>query len=216
MEASLNDSNFVICRCRHCEENIEFDANELGEESSMMPCPHCGLETRICAPKEEDHPEHGELATPAQMDYLSRLGLTPPPPLPFEAARLMIQEAPSSAKATGKQMELIHALGADVGVEFSQAEADQIIARMLEKQGRLSDEDSALLPRQMQILRFWDRIDLALSSRIEVAQWLNQFYDEDPRRQFAWEQFETEYGDQWLDDPFWVPLGMCESYLKQT
>ncbi|HEY1662073.1 MAG TPA: hypothetical protein VGI03_06615 [Verrucomicrobiae bacterium] len=41
---------YVICRCRHCDGNIEFDANELAEENSIVPCPHCGLETKIFIP----------------------------------------------------------------------------------------------------------------------------------------------------------------------
>jgi putative phage-type endonuclease len=41
---------YVTCQCKHCEEHIEFDANEFAEENSILPCPHCGLETKIFIP----------------------------------------------------------------------------------------------------------------------------------------------------------------------
>ena len=41
---------YVTCQCEHCEEHIEFDANEFAEENSILPCPHCGLETKIFIP----------------------------------------------------------------------------------------------------------------------------------------------------------------------
>jgi hypothetical protein len=212
METTANDSNFVTCRCRHCEENIEFDANDFAEEFSLIACPHCGLETRLGLPVEQNYPEPGEHATPAQLDYIQRLGLNPPPTLSFEVARLMMQDAAASITATPNQLEVIRAFGLEAEADFSQVEADQIIARMLSKQ----TDKPALLDRQMQILRFWNRIELALLSREAVAQWLNQFYDEDPRRQAAWEKFQAEYAHIWQDEPYWVPIGVCESYLAQA
>ena len=41
---------YVTCRCQHCDGHIEFDANEFAEENSIVPCPHCGLETKIFMP----------------------------------------------------------------------------------------------------------------------------------------------------------------------
>ena len=41
---------YVVCNCRHCDSRIEFDANEFAEENSIVPCPHCGLETKIFIP----------------------------------------------------------------------------------------------------------------------------------------------------------------------
>jgi DNA segregation ATPase FtsK/SpoIIIE-like protein len=38
--------HLVVCVCEHCNENIEFDSNELGDRQSVsVPCPHCGVET---------------------------------------------------------------------------------------------------------------------------------------------------------------------------
>lgn len=44
--------NYVSCRCQHCGGGIEFDAAELAEENSIVPCPHCGLETKLFVTKE--------------------------------------------------------------------------------------------------------------------------------------------------------------------
>jgi len=41
---------YVTCQCRHCGGHIEFDANEFTEENSIVPCPFCGLETKIFIP----------------------------------------------------------------------------------------------------------------------------------------------------------------------
>lgn len=210
MEDQLNEPNNVICPCRHCEEHIEFDAHEFAEEFSLVPCPHCGLETRIHLP-----PEPVGNVTEAQLDYIRRLGFNPPATLRFQEACDLIEESLQSAKATGKQLELIRSLGGNADLGFSRADADQIISKLLAKQSQPLAADELPMVRQIQILRFWDRIDLIRSSKMEVAMWLNQFYDEDPRRQAAWETFKSEYGDVWLDEPSWVPMGMGESYLKK-
>jgi hypothetical protein len=40
--------HLIICACEHCNENIEFDANELGDRQSVsVSCPHCGVETNL-------------------------------------------------------------------------------------------------------------------------------------------------------------------------
>jgi len=45
-----SEPRYVVCHCLHCDGHIEFDANELAEENSIVPCPHCGLETKISVP----------------------------------------------------------------------------------------------------------------------------------------------------------------------
>jgi ribosomal protein S27E len=40
-------SDFVKCKCQHCDGHIAFDASNAGE---TVACPHCGLETIIFAP----------------------------------------------------------------------------------------------------------------------------------------------------------------------
>jgi putative phage-type endonuclease len=44
---------YVTCRCQNCDGHIEFDANELVEENIVVPCPHCGLETKIFIPDSQ-------------------------------------------------------------------------------------------------------------------------------------------------------------------
>src|SRR5208283_5867165 len=39
--------HYVTCRCQSCDGHIEFDASQLAEENSVIPCPHCGLETKL-------------------------------------------------------------------------------------------------------------------------------------------------------------------------
>src|SRR5882724_286798 len=43
-------AQYVNCPCQHCKGHIEFDANEFAEENSIVPCPHCGLETKLFLP----------------------------------------------------------------------------------------------------------------------------------------------------------------------
>lgn len=40
-------AHYVTCRCQSCDGHIEFDANQLVKENSVIPCPHCGLETKL-------------------------------------------------------------------------------------------------------------------------------------------------------------------------
>lgn len=47
---------YVTCRCQHCDGHIEFDANKFSEESSIVPCPHCGAETKLSLPEQNAPP----------------------------------------------------------------------------------------------------------------------------------------------------------------
>lgn len=51
------EAHYVACPCQHCSGRIEFDASQLDPaENITVPCPHCGLETIIFAPKQEVPP----------------------------------------------------------------------------------------------------------------------------------------------------------------
>ena len=52
---------YVICRCQHCDGHIEFDANEFTEDNSIVPCPHCGLETKLFIPASQTEKVSTEL-----------------------------------------------------------------------------------------------------------------------------------------------------------
>jgi hypothetical protein len=43
----------IVCRCRHCDGGIEFEANQAGE---TVACPHCGLETLLFVPMIDQVP----------------------------------------------------------------------------------------------------------------------------------------------------------------
>lgn len=49
-ETSDLSVNYVTCRCQHCDTGIEFDASQLAEDNSIVPCPHCGHETKLVIP----------------------------------------------------------------------------------------------------------------------------------------------------------------------
>src|ERR1039458_6580607 len=55
---------YVVCNCQHCDGRIEFDANEFAEENSIVPCPHCGLETKIFIPILQAEKVSTELPSP--------------------------------------------------------------------------------------------------------------------------------------------------------
>jgi NAD-dependent SIR2 family protein deacetylase len=46
----------VKCSCQHCDGRIEFEASELTEENSIVPCPHCGAETKLSLPEQDTPP----------------------------------------------------------------------------------------------------------------------------------------------------------------
>ena len=202
--------HYVTCQCRHCDENIEFDANAFAEEFSAITCPHCGLETNLYLTVPP-----GDPATAAQLDYIRRMGFNPPAALRFREARILIEELLSSAPATAKQLESIRQLGGTPVAELFRAEADQIVGKLLTRRQELLPPEALLTHRQMKLLRLWDRMDLALSSPAEVEAWLREFQAADPRRIAAWKKFQSEYGNAGsAEDLSWVPLGLGESYLN--
>ena len=45
------DPRFVVWRCDHCRNGIEFDVVQLaGRDVCRVPCPHCGQETSLQEP----------------------------------------------------------------------------------------------------------------------------------------------------------------------
>ena len=55
---------YVVCDCQHCGGHIEFDANEFAEANSIVPCPHCGLETKIFIPNLQAKKVSSQLPSP--------------------------------------------------------------------------------------------------------------------------------------------------------
>jgi ankyrin repeat protein len=116
--------------------------------------------------------------------------------------------SPLKPKATEAQLEYIRGLGGTPTPGLNIAEASLLIDKLL------GNADPPT-PRQIMVLRFWNRMDLEQSSKMEVERWLSQFYAEDPSRKAAWETFKMDSGDDGSQqDPSWVPIGASESYLK--
>ena len=67
---------YIVCNCKHCDGHIEFDANEFAEDNSIVPCPHCGLETKIFIPISQVEKEPTDLAPSVDsQNALKREGL---------------------------------------------------------------------------------------------------------------------------------------------
>jgi hypothetical protein len=146
--------------------------------------------------------------TEKQLEYIRALGVIPPPDLTRFTAIELIDKLLHSVKASENQLQYIHNLGGNPPAGISHGDAAVMIKELLAKQPPS--------PRQMMILRFWNKTDLMQASKDEVAAWLDQFYNEDPRRKEAWETFKLENGDDGSQrDPSWVPIGVGESYLSR-
>jgi len=144
----------------------------------------------------------------SQVQYIRALGGNPHPGMTRDEASHLIEQLLSSIKATERQLDFIRDLGGNTPAGLSQAAASALIEQLLARQQPT--------PRQMMILRFWNRMDLARLSKEEVAEWLEQFYNEEPRRKEAWELFKIDSGDDGSQhDPSSVPLGAGESYLNR-
>jgi hypothetical protein len=77
---SEQECNFVTCCCEHCAGGIEFDANLLTPESCIVPCPHCGEDTRLFVNAVPSPPPPAALSgsshiTPKQLAFLTYMGV---------------------------------------------------------------------------------------------------------------------------------------------
>ena len=134
--------------------------------------------------------------------------MNPPPDLTRFTAIHLIDKLTHSVKATERQLQYIRDLGGNPPAGITHADAAGIIRQLLARQQPT--------PRQMMVLRFWNKTDLMQSTKDEVAAWLGQFYDEDPRRKEAWEKFKLENEEDGSQhDPSFVPMGAGESYLSR-
>jgi hypothetical protein len=126
---------------------------------------------------------------------------------------------------TEKQLKFIADLGGIVTPGMTRFEASMLIDDLLDEQEnarhgnrRVPDYSppSDASNRQMMVLRFWNRLDLANSSREEISEWLDDFYQNNPARREAWELFKREKGDDGSQrDPAWVPVAAGEEYLTR-
>lgn len=152
-----------------------------------------------------------------QIEYIQSLGGSPTLDMTRWDASDLIEELLASAKATERQLQFIRDLGGNPPEGISRAGAEVLISQLLVKQRESFDKEQPPTPRQVMVLRFWNRMDLASTSKWEVTNWLSQFYAEDSRRLAAWEMFKAEIGDDGSQrDPSFVPIGTGMEYLKKT
>jgi hypothetical protein len=145
-------------------------------------------------------------ATDNQIEYLRDLGGTPTIGMTKEEASALIEQL--QPRPTEKQIAFIRDLGGTAPPNISRRQASELIDHLL------AESEAKPTPRQIMLLRFWNRRDLANGPRHRIAEWLDGFYKEDPRRKLAWEMFKIEAGDDGSQhDPSSVPIGAGETYL---
>lgn len=155
-------------------------------------------------------------ATEAQLDYIRGLGGTPPPGISVSEAHELIEELLKHHKsstnqfATEKQLKYIHDLGGDVPPRLTKSAAATLIQELV----GYGDKPT---PRQIMILRFWNRMDLATGTKNEIAEWQQRFYAENPMRKEAWELYKKQNNDDGTQrDSSWVEIGEGENYLLKV
>jgi len=109
--------------------------------------------------------------------------------------------------ATKKQLDFIRNLGGYAPDHATKGEAAMAIDVLL--------NDRPVTPRQMMLLRFFDHLELAASSKDEVSEWIDNFYGSDDRYERAWDRFKRHTNhDPYSQDPSVVPIGAYKQYLE--
>jgi len=112
--------------------------------------------------------------------------------------------------ATDRQLEYIRHLGGDIPIGLTKSNASLII-------DHLTEHPNQPTSRQIMVLRFWNRMDLANLSRREIAEWQNRFYAEDPLRKAAWTLYKFKTKDDGSQhDPSWVEIGAGENFYQMA
>jgi hypothetical protein len=168
METPGDQPRFVVCRCQYCDGNIEFDANHLVEENSIVPCPHCGLETKIFVPYQQTVTPHEP---------------SPSPPPAFVTISVSSSGVPNDSKftdsnhplkndcATRKQVAYLNYMGVSNADQLSKLEAAKLIeANSFVGGAKSTAEFNRLRSHQER----WNRERLILHPEVYAAE-LKQF-----------------------------------------
>lgn len=145
---------FVVCNCQHCDGHIEFDADAFAEEYSIVPCPHCRLETKIFIPVQQAKSVPPELSSPVDtpstvrregfFDGTSEMmqeSLSDGHSTTSPQAATLIQPPPNSRppshpkpqrEATEAQLDYIRGLGGNPPPNLTISDASQLIKQLLE------------------------------------------------------------------------------------
>lgn len=105
-----------------------------------------------------------------------------------------------SGPATEAQLRYLEDLGVNFKFGITKREASKLIDEALNSSLSVSN-------RQMMVLRFFGKVDLAKKGRHAVSEWLDEWYSEDPSRKTAWDYWKEKNGDVGKQvDPTWVPI----------
>lgn len=136
-----------------------------------------------------------------------------------ERAKAKVAEATARERAaaataanlvTQKQLAYIRDLGGTCPENATKWQASEIIDQLV---------TSRPTARQQMVLRFWNRLDLSTEGVEGVSEWMDQWYDEDPRRLEAWELWKQESrddGSRSFTGIDRVPLGAGPKYLARV
>ena len=115
-----------------------------------------------------------------------------------------------SDTATERQLDYIANLGGTPRKGMTKGEASEYIDALRGKNPRSAETPT---PRQMMVLRFWDKLDYKTKSKDRISGWLDEWYESDPDRLKAWELFKHEHNDP--QKPEAVKIGIGQEYLKR-
>lgn len=120
-----------------------------------------------------------------------------------------VEEFEDEESATERQLDYIRILGGEPPADLGKWEASDLIDQLKQRAPPSN--------RQMMVLRFWNRLELAKSGRQSLSEWMDEFYAEDSKRVAAWELFKQETGDDGSQsNPSSVPLGAGYQYLQRV
>lgn len=105
---------------------------------------------------------------------------------------------------TRRQIEYILNLGGDPRSVKTKGEASKLIDQLLTRRPPT--------PRQVMLIRFFDRTDLLAHTKDEVSDWIDRLFTSDIKMELAWHRYKqlTDH-DPISQDPTSVPVG---EYLK--
>lgn len=120
-------TNYVTCRCQHCDTGIEFDATELVEENCIIPCPHCGQQTKLFIPESES----GDQIPQSVMEFISNGEKVAAikelravfPGLLLSKAKQIVEEVEANSVTAAAEMLRKHK--ADLGASVAANEAEK-------------------------------------------------------------------------------------------
>ena len=119
-------------------------------------------------------------------------------------------------QATERQWDFLRKLGHRGTDMLNKGEASELISSLLESRNPATPSDETLpTPRQMMVIRFWARKELATASRSQVSDFLDSWYSGNPLRKTAWELWKAEQSKV-ITDPNEVPEGIGPEWLKKA